>query len=84
LGRRESNQSSMTTDDRHPQSSSSDGLYQDDDDDKKLHNSSTSDWFTERSVLWPGQAQSLQVEQVLFHQKSQFQVSCVYTKQCLD
>jgi len=83
LGRRESNQSSMTTDDRHPQSSSSDGLYQDD-DDKKLHNSSTSDWFTERSVLWPGQAQSLQVEQVLFHQKSQFQVSCVYTKQCLD
>jgi len=67
----------MTTDDRHPQSSSSDGLYQDD-DDKKLHNSSTSDWFTERSVLWPGQAQSLQVEQVLFHQKSQFQDILVF------
>eukprot|EP00871_Galdieria_phlegrea_P001175 jgi/Galph1/2058/GphlegSOOS_G741.1 len=30
-------------------------------------------WFTERCVLWPGQAQSLQVENVLFSGKSDFQ-----------
>ena len=30
-------------------------------------------WFSELSEMWPGQAMSLQVEEVLFHEKSKFQ-----------
>uniref|UniRef100_A0AAY4BPL5 Spermidine synthase n=1 Tax=Denticeps clupeoides TaxID=299321 RepID=A0AAY4BPL5_9TELE len=35
-------------------------------------------WFTETCTLWPGQAMSLQVEEVLYHQKSQFQDVMVF------
>jgi spermidine synthase len=31
-------------------------------------------WFSEVSELWPGEAASLAVEEVLFHEKSEFQV----------
>ena len=45
-----------------------------------------SGWFSELSELWPGQSMSLQVEEVLFHEKSKFQdvvivktwVQCVF------
>ena len=30
-------------------------------------------WFSELSTLWPGQCLSLEVEEVLFHEKSKFQ-----------
>ncbi|WAR15329.1 SPEE-like protein [Mya arenaria] len=30
-------------------------------------------WFSEINALWPGQAMSLQVEEILFHEKSKFQ-----------
>ncbi|XP_017777255.1 PREDICTED: spermidine synthase [Nicrophorus vespilloides] len=30
-------------------------------------------WFSERSQLWPGQAMSLQVQKVLYHEKSEYQ-----------
>ena len=32
-------------------------------------------WFTELSTMWPGQGLSLEVEEVLFHERSKFQVS---------
>ena len=32
-----------------------------------------SGWFSERSSLWPGQAMSLEVNKVLFDEKSKFQ-----------
>uniref|UniRef100_H3BAZ5 Spermidine synthase n=1 Tax=Latimeria chalumnae TaxID=7897 RepID=H3BAZ5_LATCH len=35
-------------------------------------------WFTETCILWPGQATSLQVEEVLYHQKSKFQDVLVF------
>jgi hypothetical protein len=31
-------------------------------------------WFTEVSTLWPGQGLSLKVKEVLFHEKSEYQV----------
>lgn len=31
-------------------------------------------WFTELSVMWPGQGLSLQVEKILYQGKSKFQV----------
>ena len=34
-------------------------------------------WFTEYGSLWPGQAMSIEVEQVLFSEKSSFQVGFV-------
>jgi spermidine synthase len=30
-------------------------------------------WFTEKGVLWPGQAMSIQVNSVLCHEKSKYQ-----------
>ena len=30
-------------------------------------------WFSEKSSLWPGQALSLEVNEVLYHEKSKFQ-----------
>ena len=30
-------------------------------------------WFTDKQDLWPGQALSLEVEQVLHHEKSKYQ-----------
>ena len=30
-------------------------------------------WFSEMSVMWPGQAMSLEVQEVLFHEKSKYQ-----------
>lgn len=30
-------------------------------------------WFSEISELWPGQSFSLQVKEVLFHEKSNYQ-----------
>lgn len=35
-------------------------------------------WFHERGELWPGQAMSLQVKQVLYHGRSQFQDVLVF------
>ncbi|CAI5647221.1 spermidine synthase [Oreochromis niloticus] len=35
-------------------------------------------WFTESCTLWPGQAMSLQVEEVLYHKKSKFQDVMVF------
>ena len=32
-------------------------------------------WYTEISTMWPGQGLSLQVKEVLFEGKSDFQVS---------
>ncbi|XP_067826749.1 spermidine synthase [Heptranchias perlo] len=37
-----------------------------------------SGWFTETSTLWPGQAMSLEVEEILYHQKSPFQDVVVF------
>jgi len=38
-----------------------------------VENSIAGGWFSERSSLWKGQAFSLEVEQILFDQKSQYQ-----------
>ncbi|KAL8601375.1 hypothetical protein ACOMHN_042379 [Nucella lapillus] len=35
-------------------------------------------WFSEVSPLWPGQAMSLEVDQVLYHQKSKYQDVLVF------
>jgi len=35
-------------------------------------------WFRERGALWPGQAMTLQVEEVLYHQRSDFQDILVF------
>ncbi|KAH3779540.1 hypothetical protein DPMN_157343 [Dreissena polymorpha] len=35
-------------------------------------------WFGESNQLWPGQAMSLQVENVLFHEKSKYQDVLVF------
>jgi spermidine synthase len=35
-------------------------------------------WFRERGALWPGQAMTLQVEKVLYHQRSDFQDVLVF------
>eukprot|EP00659_Diplonema_papillatum_P012610 gene12610-19530_t len=35
-------------------------------------------WFSELSTMWPGQAQSLAVDEVLFHEKSEFQDVLVF------
>jgi spermidine synthase len=35
-------------------------------------------WFHERGVLWPGQAMSLKVEEVLYHGKSKYQDVLVF------
>ena len=32
------------------------------------------DWFTELSTMWPGQGLSIQVDEILFKQRSDFQV----------
>ena len=37
-------------------------------------------WFTETCTLWPGQAMSLEVEEVLYHQKSKFQDVMVFKR----
>ena len=38
-------------------------------------------WFTENEVMWPGQAMSLKVEEVLFEGRSKFQDIAAVTKQ---
>lgn len=43
-------------------------------------NSIKDGWFTETCTLWPGQAMSLQVEEVLYHQKSKFQDVMVFKR----
>lgn len=40
-------------------------------------------WFTETCTLWPGQAMTLQVEEVLYNKKSKFQDVLVF-KRCLN
>mmetsp|Transcript_16778 Transcript_16778/g.36216 ORF Transcript_16778/g.36216 Transcript_16778/m.36216 type:complete len:118 (-) Transcript_16778:903-1256(-) len=35
-------------------------------------------WFHERGTLWPGQAFSLQIKEVLYHKKSMFQDVLVF------
>jgi len=35
-------------------------------------------WFHERGALWPGQAMSLQVKEVLYHGRSKFQDVLVF------
>lgn len=37
-------------------------------------------WFRETCSLWPGQALSLQVEQLLHHQRSQYQDILVFRR----
>lgn len=37
-------------------------------------------WFTETSPLWPGQATSFQIEEVLYHKKSKFQDVMVFKR----
>lgn len=37
-------------------------------------------WFTESCALWPGQAMSLQVEEVLHQKKSEFQDIMVFKR----
>lgn len=37
-------------------------------------------WFTETCTLWPGQAMSLQVEEVLYQKKSKFQDVLVFKR----
>eukprot|EP01080_Neovahlkampfia_damariscottae_P001029 gene1029-9933_t len=41
-------------------------------------NSFKEGWFTENPTLWPGQAISLEVEEVLFHEKSKYQDVLVF------
>jgi spermidine synthase len=36
-------------------------------------------WFTENTTLWPGQAMSLEVDEVLFHEQSKYQVTFLKT-----
>uniref|UniRef100_A0A3B5KGY4 Spermidine synthase n=1 Tax=Takifugu rubripes TaxID=31033 RepID=A0A3B5KGY4_TAKRU len=38
-------------------------------------------WFMEKSALWPGQAMSLQVKEVLYNKKSKFQDVLVFTSE---
>ena len=40
-------------------------------------------WFTEMNDMWPGQAMSLQVEEILHHEKSQYQDILVF-KRCVE
>ena len=37
-------------------------------------------WFSEVNELWPGQAMSLEVEEVLLHEKSKFQDVMVFKR----
>ena len=37
-------------------------------------------WFSEVNDLWPGQAMSLQVEEMLLHEKSKFQDVTVFKR----
>lgn len=37
-------------------------------------------WFMEKSALWPGQAMSLQVKEVLYNKKSKFQDVLLFTR----
>ena len=37
-------------------------------------------WFSEVNDLWPGQAMSLQVDEVLLHEKSKFQDVMVFKR----
>jgi len=41
-------------------------------------NSIGNGWFSELSELWPGQAMSIEVENVIYHQKSQYQDIIVF------
>ena len=38
----------------------------------------TDGWFSEKSVMWPGQAMNLKVNQILHHEKSDFQDVLVF------
>ena len=37
-------------------------------------------WFSELSELWPGQAMSLEVQEVLFNEKSKYQNVLVFKR----
>ena len=37
-------------------------------------------WFSEINVLWPGQCMSLAVEEVLFHEKSDYQDVLIFKR----
>ena len=37
-------------------------------------------WFSEVNELWPGQAMSLEVEEILLHEKSKFQDVMVFKR----
>ena len=41
-------------------------------------------WFSELSTLWPGQCLSLEVDEVLFHEKSKYQDVMVIQRFVLD
>jgi spermidine synthase len=40
-------------------------------------------WFHEKSPMWPGQALSLKVKQVLYHEKSAYQDICVFESESM-
>lgn len=37
-------------------------------------------WFMEKSALWPGQAMSLQVKEVLYNKKSKYQDVLLFSR----
>ena len=37
-------------------------------------------WFTEMSDMWPGQAMAMQVDEILHHEKSQYQDILVFKR----
>ena len=39
-------------------------------------------WFTEMNDMWPGQAMAMQVDEILHHEKSQYQDILVF-KRCV-
>ncbi len=46
----------------------------------KMNNHIADGWFMEKSKLWPGQAMSLEVEQVLYHERSKYQDVLVFKR----
>ena len=39
-------------------------------------------WFTEMNDMWPGQAMAMEVEEILHHEKSQYQDILIF-KRCV-
>ena len=50
------------------------------DKDLNMDNLIQAGWFTEAHELWPGQSFSLEVEEVLYHEKSKFQDILIFQR----